>query len=62
LHFSRPHSVRSTRDRQDAPRQRLRELAAGRGRFGYRRLMVPSKREGWRVNAKRADRLYVMTA
>ena len=49
---------RSTRDRQDALRQRLRELAAVRVRFGYRRLTVLLKREGWRVNAKRIYRLY----
>jgi putative transposase len=47
-----------TRDRQDALRQRLRELAAVRVRFGYRRLTVLLKREGWRVNAKRIYRLY----
>ncbi len=37
---------------------RLRELAAARVRFGYRRLTVLLRREGWRVNAKRAYRLY----
>jgi putative transposase len=51
---------RSTRDRQDALRQRLRELAAVRVRFGYRRLTVLLKREGWRVNAKRIYRLYAL--
>lgn len=49
---------RSTRDRQDALRQRLRELAAVRVRFGYRRLTVLLRREGWPVNAKRIYRLY----
>jgi putative transposase len=49
---------RSTRDHQDALRQRLRELAAVRVRFGYRRLTVLLKREGWPVNAKRIYRLY----
>ena len=49
---------RSTRDRQDALRQRLRELAAVRVRFGYRRLTVLLKREGRRVNKKRIHRLY----
>jgi putative transposase len=47
-----------TRDRQNALRQRLRELAAVRVRFEYRRLTVLLKREGWRVNAKRVYRLY----
>jgi transposase InsO family protein len=37
---------------------RLRELAASRVRFGYRRLTVLLKREGWGVNAKRIYRLY----
>jgi putative transposase len=37
---------------------RLRELASNRVRFGYRRLTVLLKREGWRVNAKRVYRLY----
>jgi putative transposase len=47
-----------TRDRQDVLRRRLRELAAVRVRFGYRRLTVLLKREGWRVNAQRIYRLY----
>jgi putative transposase len=47
-----------TRDPQDALRQRLRELAAVRLRFGYRRLTVLLRREGWPVNAKRIYRLY----
>lgn len=37
---------------------RLRELAASRVRFGYRRLTVILRREGWRVNAKRVYRRY----
>lgn len=36
----------------------LRELAAMRVHFGYRRLRVLLRREGWRVNAKRIYRLY----
>jgi putative transposase len=46
------------RDPQMALRMRLRELAASRVRFGYRRLTVMLRREGWRVNAKRIYRLY----
>ena len=46
------------RDDQLALRRRLRELAAVRVRFGYRRLTVLLRREGWRVNAKRVWRLY----
>ena len=37
---------------------RLRELAVSRARFGYRRLTVLLRRDGWRVNAKRIYRLY----
>jgi putative transposase len=49
---------RSRRPPQDALRIRLRELAASRVRFGYRRLTVMLRREGWRVNPKRIYRLY----
>ena len=45
--------------RDQAPlRQRLRELAAVRVRYGYRRLHVLLPREGWRVNHKHVYRLY----
>ena len=46
------------RDPQDALRVRLRELAGSRVRYGYRRLTVLLKREGWEVNAKRIYRIY----
>lgn len=49
---------RCRRDPQTALRMRLRELAASRVRFGYRRLTVMLRREGWAVNAKRIYRLY----
>jgi putative transposase len=39
-------------------RGRLRELAQERRRFGYRRLTVLLRREGWAVNHKRVYRLY----
>jgi putative transposase len=42
----------------ESVRQRLRELAALRKRFGYRRLGVLLKREGVLVNHKRVYRLY----
>lgn len=45
-------------DPQDTLRMQLRELAASRVRFGYRRLTVLLRREGWPVNAKRIYRLY----
>lgn len=43
---------------QEALRTRLRELAATHVRYGYRRLTVLLRREGWHVNAKRVYRLY----
>ncbi len=45
------------RDEGDV-RQRLRELAALRKRFGYRRLGLLLRREGVIVNHKRVYRLY----
>lgn len=46
------------RDPQEALRIRLRELAGSRVRYGYRRLTVLLRREGWKVDAKRIYRLY----
>ncbi len=37
---------------------RLRELAATRVHYGYRRLHILLRREGWNFNAKRVYRLY----
>lgn len=39
-------------------RQRLRELAGARRRYGYRRLTALLRREGWKANHKRVYRLY----
>ena len=46
--------------RQDDPvlRERLKELAKARRRFGYRRLHVFLKREGFDLNHKRLFRIY----
>ena len=53
------HRYRSRRAEQDAGlRARLRELAAKRMRFGYRRLTAMLGREGVEVNHKRVYRLY----
>jgi putative transposase len=49
---SRPHHE------EESLRRRLRELAAARPRFGYRRLHVLLRREGVIVNHKRVERLY----
>jgi putative transposase len=49
---------RSVADPQDELRLRVRELAASRVRYGYRRIHVLLRREGWPVNHKRVYRLY----
>jgi putative transposase len=49
---------RSRRPDDDAARARLRELAASRRRFGYRRLHILLDREGSHMNLKKLRRLY----
>ncbi len=49
---------RSRRPAEEELRWRLRELAAERTRYGYQRLWVLLRREGWEVNHKRVYRLY----
>jgi putative transposase len=49
---------RSRRPDGGALRSRMRELAAERRRFGYRRLHVLLRREGLVLNRKRTQRLY----
>src|SRR5665213_2559171 len=49
---------RSVRPDDAALRARLRELAAVRRRFGYRRLMILLRREGTFMNHKKLRRLY----
>ena len=53
-------SIRYRRRRPDdaAARGRLRELAAVRRRFGYRRLQILLRREGTHMNHKKLRRLY----
>lgn len=50
---------RSVKDPQMALRQRMRELAHSRVRYGYRRIHVLLKREGWHVGRNRSYLLYV---
>lgn len=52
------HRHLSTADPQLPLRLRLRELAATRVAYGYRRLHVLLRREGWQINHKRVYRLY----
>lgn len=46
------------RGKDDAVRERMRELANERRRFGYRRLAIPLRREGKGMNLKKVYRLY----
>ena len=52
------HQYRSHRDPCTALRQRLRELSQARVRYGYRKITVLLKREGWNVGKKLVYRLY----
>ena len=56
--FSRAawHRASHAKD-QTALRRRIREIAAERPRFGYKRIWVMLRREGWSVNHKRVHRL-----
>ena len=59
LPFHRSTVRYQSRARDQTPiRIRLRDLAASRVRYGYRRLHVLLRREGWKVNHKRIWRLY----
>ncbi|WP_230279135.1 IS3 family transposase [Croceicoccus sp. Ery15] len=49
---------RSTRDDDAELREKLRELANQRRRFGYRRLHILLRREGIMINRKKTQRLY----
>jgi putative transposase len=49
---------RSTKSDQAPPRMRICDLAKSRVRYGYFRIYILLRREGWRVNHKRVYRLY----
>jgi putative transposase len=48
----------SRKDRRDDLRSRMREIAHTRVRYGYRRIHVVLRREGWRLGRDQAYRLY----
>jgi putative transposase len=52
------YHYKSRRPSQATLRKRIREIAETRVRYGYRRIHVLLRREGWEVNAKRVYRLY----
>lgn len=49
---------RPIRPDQSPLRQRIKEIALSRVSYGYRRVQVLLRREGWKVNPKRTYRLY----
>ena len=60
LRFRRStYHYKSRRPSQAALRKRIREIAETRVRYGYRRIHVLLRREGWEVNHKCVYRLYV---
>jgi putative transposase len=52
------YQYRPRRSEQAGLRKRIKEIAETRVRYGYRRIHVLLRREGWAVNAKRVCRLY----
>jgi len=52
------YHYRSKRAGQAPLRRRIKEIAETRVRYGYRRIHVLLRREGWPVNVKRVCRLY----
>ena len=57
--FSRTAWYKPSTARDQTPlRTRIRALAHARPRYGYLRIHVLLRREGWRVNTKRVRRLY----
>jgi transposase InsO family protein len=52
------YHYRSKRTGQAVLMKQIREIAETRVRYGYRRIYVLLRREGWPVNAKRVCRLY----
>ncbi len=49
---------KSIRPMQEPLRARIREITGARVTYGYRRVHVLMRREGWKVNAKRVHRLH----
>lgn len=54
------YHYRSVRADQAVLCKRIREIAETRARYGYRRVHIVLRREGWRVNVKRVRRLYCL--
>ncbi len=53
-----PYTYKSRRGDQAGLKLRIKEICETRVRFGYRRVHVLLRREGWQINEKRTRRLY----
>jgi putative transposase len=53
-------NYQTKKDGQAPLRLRIKDIASARVRYGYRRIHVLLKREGWKVNHKRVYRLYCL--
>jgi len=60
--LGQPRSTQRYKKREKGDEEQLRkriiELASRYGRYGYRRITALLKREGWRVNHKRVERIW----
>ena len=52
------YCYKATRDEQVSLRMKINEIARVRVRYGYKRIHVLLRREGWLVNHKRVYRIY----
>jgi putative transposase len=52
------YRYKSRRSGQAALEQRIRDICQTRVRFGYRRVHVLLRREGWVINMKKTRRIY----
>lgn len=54
------YNYQSKKDEQAPLRMRIKDIAAVRVRYGYKRIHILLKREGWQINHKRVHRLYCL--
>lgn len=58
LFDAKTYRYKSRRPGQAALEQRIKEICQTRVRFGYRRVHVLLRREGWEINPKKTYRIY----
>ena len=52
------YHYKSRRHEQAGLEKRIKEICETRVRYGYRRVHVLLRREGWRINQKRTRKIY----